>query len=485
MTSLIGTHQVKSFSSPVNTAAAVDANLVRGNDNVLRKAYVAHDADATIHVQSSTLAARPAAGIVGRKWMTVDGTSVRTWYDTGATWIESGNVIGPASSTDNAVALFDGLTGKFLKNSVVIIDASGNVSGVGTMTTLGDLSVGATAGAANRNINIQSAVGWDRSLYFRTGSSPRWRIFATNQAESGANAGSNLYSQAFDDAGAFIDNWMIVNRVAGGTITLSRPLIHNGITAALAQNATGNATVTVGVGTQTGGAFIRAQAAAGQYVQVAWRTGTLDRWVAYRDNTAESGSNVGSEWSLAAHTDAGAFIDNVIRIQRFAGGTMNISRPINQLAVSATLANSSTTATVNVGSGTGSGATTLTVKGAAGTNRSIALATVGAWRWAFVAGTTAESGANAGSNFALAAYDDAGAFIDSPMSITRAAGGAIQTSRPVDINVSTGLRVLGTKVVGAQGATIADPTGGVTIDTEARTAINALIDRLQAHGLIA
>lgn len=296
MTSLIGTHQVKSFSSPVNTAAAVDANLVRGNDNVLRKAYVAHDADATIHVQSSTLAARPAAGIVGRKWMTVDGTSVRMWYDTGATWIESGNVIGPASSTDNAVARFDSTTGRLLQDSVVLIGDTGAVTGVTALTV-------------------------------------------------------------------------------GGTLT------HTGLTANLTQSAT--------------------------------------------------------------------------------------------------------TADVFVGAGTGSGATTLTIKGAAGTNRSIALATAGAWRWAFVAGTTAESGANAGSNFALAAYNDAGAFIDSPMSITRAAGGAIQTSRPVDINVSTGLRVLGTKVVGAQGATIADPTGGVTIDTEARTAINALIDRLQAHGLIA
>ena len=34
-------------------------------------------------------------------------------------------------------------------------------------------------------------------------------------------------------------------------------------------------------------------------------------------------------------------------------------------------------------------------------------------------------------------------------------------------------------------ATVADPTGGGTIDTEARTAINDIIDRLQELGLIA
>jgi hypothetical protein len=33
--------------------------------------------------------------------------------------------------------------------------------------------------------------------------------------------------------------------------------------------------------------------------------------------------------------------------------------------------------------------------------------------------------------------------------------------------------------------TIADPTGGATIDAEARTAINTIIDRLQELGLIA
>lgn len=36
-----------------------------------------------------------------------------------------------------------------------------------------------------------------------------------------------------------------------------------------------------------------------------------------------------------------------------------------------------------------------------------------------------------------------------------------------------------------QPVTVADPTGGVTQDAEARTAINAIIDRLQELGLIA
>ena len=41
------------------------------------------------------------------------------------------------------------------------------------------------------------------------------------------------------------------------------------------------------------------------------------------------------------------------------------------------------------------------------------------------------------------------------------------------------------QVVGSQGASVSDPAGGGVVDAEARTAIIGLIDRLQAHGLIA
>ena len=49
---------------------------------------------------------------------------------------------------------------------------------------------------------------------------------------------------------------------------------------------------------------------------------------------------------------------------------------------------------------------------------------------------------------------------------------------------ATGYQVATVQVVGAQGAAIADATGGVTVDAEARVAINALLARVRAHGLI-
>lgn len=46
----------------------------------------------------------------------------------------SGDVVGPASSTDNALARYDATTGKLLQNCVVIVDDSGNISGLGTVS---------------------------------------------------------------------------------------------------------------------------------------------------------------------------------------------------------------------------------------------------------------------------------------------------------------------------------------------------------------
>lgn len=81
----VGNHSVSPFPSPVR-GPAVDANIVRGNDNSLQQALVAHDADATIHVQSSTLASRPAAGVEGRVWVTEDAGTYEVWYDDGSSW---------------------------------------------------------------------------------------------------------------------------------------------------------------------------------------------------------------------------------------------------------------------------------------------------------------------------------------------------------------------------------------------------------------
>jgi hypothetical protein len=70
----------------------------------------------------------PAAGdAAASKFLKADGT----W----AAPSGSGDVVGPASATDNAVARFDSTTGKLIQNSVVIIGDTGNITGVGTLSS--------------------------------------------------------------------------------------------------------------------------------------------------------------------------------------------------------------------------------------------------------------------------------------------------------------------------------------------------------------
>jgi len=71
-----------------------------------------------------------------------DGSGVLSW-STAA----SGDVYGPASSTDNAVARFDSTTGKLLQNSVVLIGDTGAVTGVTDLTASGSVTL--SGGTAN------------------------------------------------------------------------------------------------------------------------------------------------------------------------------------------------------------------------------------------------------------------------------------------------------------------------------------------------
>jgi hypothetical protein len=57
----------------------------------------------------------------------------------------------------------------------------------------------------------------------------------------------------------------------------------------------------------------------------------------------------------------------------------------------------------------------------------------------------------------------------------------------IDVDLASGkvYKINSTQVVGAQGAAVADASGGSVIDAEARTALNALLARVRTHGLIA
>ena len=63
------------------------------------------------------------AGTAGQVLTSAGAGSVPTWTSNG-----TGDVVGPASATDNAVARYDSTTGKLIQNSTVVIDDNGNTS---------------------------------------------------------------------------------------------------------------------------------------------------------------------------------------------------------------------------------------------------------------------------------------------------------------------------------------------------------------------
>ena len=80
----------------------------------------------------------------------------------------SGDVVGPASATDNAVARFDLTTGKLIQDSVVTIaDTTGNIAGLGDITFGTQASKATLTYATNtaRTLTVPN-VGGDRTFAF-------------------------------------------------------------------------------------------------------------------------------------------------------------------------------------------------------------------------------------------------------------------------------------------------------------------------------
>jgi hypothetical protein len=106
---------------------------------------------------TGTAYAFTAAGTAGQV-LTSNGAGVPTW-----TTNAGGDVTGPASSTDNAIARFNSVTGKLIQNSLVIVDDTGSVTGVNSLTAESlTVNNNATFGTSNADtINFVGRINSD------------------------------------------------------------------------------------------------------------------------------------------------------------------------------------------------------------------------------------------------------------------------------------------------------------------------------------
>jgi hypothetical protein len=70
-----------------------------------------------------------------------------------------GDVVGPASSTDNAIARFDSTTGKLLQNSVVTVGDTGAVSGVTTLAASTSVTTPIVQATSSAGLALRNSAG--------------------------------------------------------------------------------------------------------------------------------------------------------------------------------------------------------------------------------------------------------------------------------------------------------------------------------------
>jgi hypothetical protein len=112
----------------------------------------------------------------------------------------SGDVVGPASSTDNALARFDTTTGKLLQNSVGILSDTGAISGLtdisasGSVTLSGGTANGVTYLNGSKVLTSGSALVFDGTNLGVAVASPAYKLDVFNSGGYIAHFSSNTTS---------------------------------------------------------------------------------------------------------------------------------------------------------------------------------------------------------------------------------------------------------------------------------------------------
>jgi hypothetical protein len=131
-----GSLTVDGGSANISGTSSAGANIKLYEDTDNGTNYVSFKAPDAI-TSDVTWTLPNADGTSGQVLQT-DGAGTLSWATSGG---GSGDVVGPASATDSAIALFDGTTGKLLKNGVVY-DSTNTVSTVVQRDSSGNFSAG-------------------------------------------------------------------------------------------------------------------------------------------------------------------------------------------------------------------------------------------------------------------------------------------------------------------------------------------------------
>jgi hypothetical protein len=195
MAETVASYAQSTFTSPI-IGETKDPAVILANDNNLRTKFNNHDADGGIHLQSSALASRPAAGAgnTGWKWLSSDG--LRLYYSNGSAWSEIQYLSLAAGGTVAGATTFSaGLTVSSGTTAVQALTAT-------SLTTTAAVSM-SRAGTVAVVDNTLAAADYRAVLDARRGGSTRWFLGMNSSDQfvlldsTGANANVTV-----TDAGA-------------------------------------------------------------------------------------------------------------------------------------------------------------------------------------------------------------------------------------------------------------------------------------------
>mgnify|MGYP001550240130 CR=1 FL=1 len=176
----------------------------------------------------------------------------------------------------------------------------------------------------------------------------------------------------------------------------------------------------LGVSTAAAPAQITIDSGAGQLGTTRLYSGGSTRWLYGKQNAAESGSNAGSNFILSRYDDAGVALGTAITVNRATG----IATLEGLSTVNATITGGAITGVTSLSAhrNGASSAMTVALSADAGFSTGVNFQTGSVNRWAFGKSTTAEAGANAGADFVVTRYSDAGGSLGAAISIVRSTG---------------------------------------------------------------
>lgn len=201
----------------------------------LRATILTNYAGASSIVTVGTITAGVWHGtIIGQAFLGTGGGGSTKFLREDNTWqtvaTGSGDVVGPASATDNALARFDSTTGKLIQNSTATLDDSGNMIVTGTVTIGGGASFSSsasnfmacsgqlqsvlyirfdTSAALHENVGLElnssGSINWTTGANFFDSIDATIKKFGADQIgmRRGANGQTWIISRTFTDASNF------------------------------------------------------------------------------------------------------------------------------------------------------------------------------------------------------------------------------------------------------------------------------------------